>query len=235
MDAQQVLQHLQSLYPGQLVLYSSQVATVLGKSEKALSHLIARGQLPFAPKVVGSRKCVDIFQLAEWLANPSPDRKNEVDRKPPNSDKRNTRSHKQQPKSKREGLGARLMELRHETVTALRQLEATSAPELTRDFVRDLADELLRYDLLDRATVIVEARWLKTGNPSPLFFSEKRWPCESVDDAASIVHELQTKIATKSEISIVENGDVIFHSSRQGDAGDWTENWSQVRRNSRSS
>ncbi len=127
------------------------------------------------------------------------------------------------------------MELRHETVTALRQLEATSAPELTRDFVRDLADELLRYDLLDRATVIVEARWLKTGNPSPLFFSEKRWPCESVDDAASIVHELQTKIATKSEISIVENGDVIFHSSRQGDAGDWTENWSQVRRNSRSS
>jgi len=227
MDAQQVLQHLQSLYPGQLVLYSSQVAAVLGKSEKALSHLITRGRLPFNPKVVGSRKCVDIFQLAEWLATPPPDRKNEVGRTPPNSDKRYTPSRKQQTKSKREGLGARLMELRHETATTLRQLEATSTSGLTRDFVRDLADELLRYDLLSRATVIVEARWLKIGNPPPLFFSEKRWACESVDDAASIVHELQAKIATKSEISIAENGDVIFHSSRQSDAGDWTGNWSE--------
>ncbi len=235
MDAQQVLQHLQSQYPGQLVLYSPQVAAVLGKSEKALSHLIARGQLPFDPKVVGSRKCVDIFQLAEWLATPSPDRKNEGDRTPPNSDKRNTSSRKQQPKSKREGLGTRLMELRHETATTLRQLEATSTPGLTRDFLCDLADEFLLYDLLSRATVIVEARWLKTGNPPPLFFSEKRWPCESLDDATSIVHELQAKIATKSEISIVASGDVIFHSSRQSDAGDWTENWSQVCRNSHSS
>jgi hypothetical protein len=68
MDAQQVLQHLTSQFPGQLVLYVRDIATILGKSEKAVESLIARDGLPFRLKSLGGRRCVDIFQVAEWLA-----------------------------------------------------------------------------------------------------------------------------------------------------------------------
>lgn len=69
MDFAVVLSHLQNQFSGQLVLYVDDLAKVLGKSDKAISNLIARKNLPFKIKNVGGQRCVDIFQVAQWLAS----------------------------------------------------------------------------------------------------------------------------------------------------------------------
>lgn len=69
MEFSVVLNHLQTQFSGQLVLYANDIAKVLGKSEKAIAHLIARDQLPFKVKMLGGLRCVDIFQVAQWLAS----------------------------------------------------------------------------------------------------------------------------------------------------------------------
>ena len=69
MDFSVVLNHLQNQFSGQMVLYANDIAKVLGKSEKSVAHLIARGQLPFKVKMLGGMRCVDIFQVAQWLAS----------------------------------------------------------------------------------------------------------------------------------------------------------------------
>ncbi len=69
MDFSVVLNHLQSQFSGQLVLYVDDMAKVLGKSEKAIANLIARKSLPFKIKNVGGHRCVDIYQVAQWLAS----------------------------------------------------------------------------------------------------------------------------------------------------------------------
>lgn len=68
MDAQQILAHLQSQFPGQLVLYIDDLALILGKSNTAIRHLIQRKRLPFQVKSIGGHLCVDVFQVAQWLA-----------------------------------------------------------------------------------------------------------------------------------------------------------------------
>lgn len=69
MDTSFVLSHLQNQFSGQLVLYIDDIAKVLGKSDKAISNLIARKSLPFEIKKVGGSRCVDIFQVAQFLAS----------------------------------------------------------------------------------------------------------------------------------------------------------------------
>lgn len=69
MDTSQVLESLQHMYAGQLVLYVDDIAKALRKSEKATLHLIQRGGLPFPVKKLGGQWCVDIFHFAQWLAS----------------------------------------------------------------------------------------------------------------------------------------------------------------------
>ena len=108
-----ILEHLQAQFPGQLVLYAADLATVLGKSEKALGHLIARGQLPFPIKKLGGRHCVALHHVAEWLAStddsepaPAP----VIVNKPKAPSRRS---------GARSGIGARLMEMRIEAARVL--------------------------------------------------------------------------------------------------------------------
>lgn len=69
MDYSNILDYLQLRFAGQLVLYVDDMAVVLGKSEKAIANLIARKALPFKVKTVGGLRCVDIFQVAQWLSS----------------------------------------------------------------------------------------------------------------------------------------------------------------------
>ena len=69
MDIRLVLEHLRAQFKDQLVLYADDLAKILDKSEKAVQQLISRGSLPFQVKTIGGRKCVDIFQVAKWLAS----------------------------------------------------------------------------------------------------------------------------------------------------------------------
>lgn len=69
MDFDAVLKYLQIQFPGAMVLYVDDIAKILGKSKKATSHLASREELPFRIKKLGRLRCVDIFQVAQWLAN----------------------------------------------------------------------------------------------------------------------------------------------------------------------
>jgi len=69
MESSIILAHLQNQFSGQLVLYVDDIAKVLGKSDKAISNLIARKALPFKVKTVGGLRCVDVFQVAQWLSS----------------------------------------------------------------------------------------------------------------------------------------------------------------------
>lgn len=62
------LADLRSQFPGQFVLYGADLAKILGRSDRALEHLIDRDRLHFKVKTVGGRHCVDIYQVAQWLA-----------------------------------------------------------------------------------------------------------------------------------------------------------------------
>jgi len=68
MDFERVLASLQARFAGQMVLYAPDLAKILGKSEKAIEHLIRRSHLPFQVKSLGKARCVDIFQVAQWLS-----------------------------------------------------------------------------------------------------------------------------------------------------------------------
>ena len=69
MDFPVVLAHLQHQFSGQMVLDVDDLAKVLGRSDRAISNLIARDALPFKVKTVGAKRCVDIFQVAQWLSS----------------------------------------------------------------------------------------------------------------------------------------------------------------------
>lgn len=69
MDFAHVQNFLLGQYSGRLVLYVDDIAKVLGKSDKAISELISRDSLPFKVKMVGGLRCVDIFQVAQWLCS----------------------------------------------------------------------------------------------------------------------------------------------------------------------
>ena len=68
MSFELALAHLKDQHPDQLVLYCRDLAKILSRSESSISHLLERGGLPFKVKKVGRERCVDIFQVAQWLA-----------------------------------------------------------------------------------------------------------------------------------------------------------------------
>ena len=143
-----ILEHLQAQYPGQFVLYAGDLAKILGKSEKALAHLISRGQLPFALKTVGGRKCVDIYRLAEWLAqdgeevNDAPDvairnRKGAA----PKAQAESAGAIK--PRGSKSRIGAHLMEMRHRAAMAVTRVCTTCEDSAEAGFLSEFAAGLL--------------------------------------------------------------------------------------------
>jgi hypothetical protein len=69
MTVEQVLNDLRVRYGARLVLYSEDLALLLGESEEALASLFNCQSLPFSIKMMGKRLCVDIYQIAQWLAH----------------------------------------------------------------------------------------------------------------------------------------------------------------------
>ncbi len=63
------LKLLQSQYPGRLVLYADDIATILGKTKRSIDGLIARGGLPFRIKKLNGRWCTGILDVANWLSS----------------------------------------------------------------------------------------------------------------------------------------------------------------------
>lgn len=164
---EQILQHIQAQYPGQLVLYAADLAKVLGKTEKALAHLISRDQLPFELKSVGGRKCVDIFQVASWLTSgveqaaasgSEPRGSRNTDAARPAS----VRFPKQ--RASKGSIGARLMEMRHEAARNMRRLGAECYDIQDAAFFNELAEGLLsQAGVPGGRWTVVYTRWKSEG------------------------------------------------------------------------
>ncbi|NMF98960.1 hypothetical protein GPA27_16395 [Aromatoleum toluolicum] len=171
-NTDQVLQHLQAQYPGQFVLYAPDLAKILGKSEKALAHLITRGQLPFHVKSLGGRKCVDIYQVAQWLAadagaedTPEPNKPGSTPRKP----RPKSASGAGQPgkKAGKSTIGARLMEMRYSAAMAVSRWAGAGPGDDEVRFCHELADALLNLPGRTAATLSANCtRWRPHGHLS---------------------------------------------------------------------
>ncbi len=158
---EQILQHIQTQYPGQLVLYAADLAKVLGKTEKALSHLITRDQLPFELKSLGGRKCVDIFQVASWLTSGVEEA---AASGPELHGRRSTDAARattpRPPKQRAGSIGARLMEMRHEAARNMRRLAAECRDIEDAGFFNEFSEGLLSQACVSGGRwTVVYTRW----------------------------------------------------------------------------
>src|SRR5574343_1039214 len=140
---EQVLSFIQTLFPGQLVLYPPQLAQLMGRSEKALKHLIERESLPFEVKKIGNRWCVYVFRVAEWLSR---DESKTTEARQVSSEKptRPTRS-RASSSAKRTSLGGKLMEMRTRAAAGMRRgLASNPGEEGASSFAQEFITALLQ-------------------------------------------------------------------------------------------
>jgi hypothetical protein len=119
MDFEFVLKDLKEDFPGQRVLYVNHLAALLDKTECAIQGLLERGGLPFNVKMVGNHRCVDIYQVAQWLASAqeqeNPLQKPNVQVKVANSGEK-----KSFPDLKKMApMAAQIFQMRHDSTNAL--------------------------------------------------------------------------------------------------------------------
>lgn len=204
---EQVLSFLQTLFPGQLVLYPPQLAQIMGKSEKALKHLVDRGSLPFDGKKIGNRWCVDVFRVAEWLvqgekvSTESHTLGSEKPAKPTRARSANT--------SRRTSLGGKLLEMRQGAVAAMRRAFVNAEGD---EFIQEFIDALLQPDSDDVLTIDVSVTLAQgVGDVKSQEFQETYL---RLADAAERVVDLhhQKSIAT-GYIIVCRNSQSIFVSS----------------------
>jgi hypothetical protein len=72
-DVDRYLTLLSSRFPDQMVLYLDDIVKVLATTKRAVEGLIQRRCFPFETRKVGGRLCVDIIQVARYLANEQSD------------------------------------------------------------------------------------------------------------------------------------------------------------------
>tara|TARA_R110001583_G_scaffold191541_1_gene356825 strand:- start:15659 stop:16378 length:720 start_codon:yes stop_codon:yes gene_type:complete len=168
MSFEQIFNHLQTKYPDQLVLYARDLAQVLGKSEKALAHLIARDQLPFHVKTLGGRKCVAIHEVAQWLASTGDESFESVQEKGSRGKRarpRATADSAPEPRAPKGSIAARIMQARYEGALGLRRMGATCADTEVGLFFDELAEALLAQPGLPATTwTLTCAFWRRYGD-----------------------------------------------------------------------
>ena len=66
-ELEDYLKELRTQFPGQSVLFTSDIVKILGKTKRSIEGLIARGALPFRIQKLGGRWCVALLDVANWL------------------------------------------------------------------------------------------------------------------------------------------------------------------------
>ena len=140
MDVGLVLEHLRAQFKEQMVLYAGDLAKILNKSEKAVQQLISRGSLPFQVKSIGGRKCVDIFQVAKWLASDL-DAPDELNPASENTETKGAKPRHGSSPSGRSSIGKRLMERRHAQAAQLVRLADSLRDVDEGTFIRSVAEK----------------------------------------------------------------------------------------------
>ncbi|MDD3676083.1 hypothetical protein [Thauera propionica] len=137
---EEVRSDLERLYPGQLVLYAIDLAKVLGKTDKALAHLIADKQLPFELKKLGGKVCVDVYQVARWLATTDED-SSQISRTAGKDRAAGTGSSR--PRGRPSSIAARIMALRVGAGTHISAIAQSLSDPADREFLRCVAGRLI--------------------------------------------------------------------------------------------
>lgn len=218
---QQVLSFIQTLFPGQLLLNSSQLAQLLGRSEKSLQHLIDRGSLPFDLKKIGGRWSADIFRVAEWLVREEPlvSQTSHAEAEKPTKPTRPTRVRVTPGLSERKSLGGKLLQMRHGAAAAMRCSLGTLTDPSQSEFIEQFVSALLQPSMDDEITVDARLSLEGAGGVSSeealhqVFFR--------LGDAAEAVADLQMKKPVHGQINVSRAGQEIFACGRQPQQMDW--------------
>ena len=154
---EQVLQYIQAQYPGQLVLYAADLATIFGNTKKGLAGLAARKTLPFEVKTFGGRKCVDIFQVAQWLSTDvdefaSASQQTGRRQKARGPSPQAPESSKRPTKGSKSSIGARILEMRQEAARAMSRIAALCEDSEEAQFLSEFSEGLLSQPELPVAT-----------------------------------------------------------------------------------
>ena len=213
---EQVLRFLQTLFPGQLVLYPPQLAQVIGRSEKALKHLIDRGTLPFEGRKIGNRWCVDVFRLAEWLALSAEPAV--VSPQNPTNPTSNPTKSRRTVSSSRGSLGSKLLEMRQVAASAMRRSVTADAggAAVVQEFILELLQPAADDHLKLEASLAVVGE----GDATSEVLSEA---FETLAAAAERVADLRSRpdvVAGVLRVSRSEN-QVYECSLEQVGASDW--------------
>lgn len=68
MNSELILKDLREQFGQKTVLYSDDIATLLGRDHRVVKTLLKANSLPIAVKKVGQQLGVSIYEVAEWLA-----------------------------------------------------------------------------------------------------------------------------------------------------------------------
>ncbi len=202
MQGKVVLDHLQEMFPGRLVLYAPDMAKVLGLTERALAHLIERGRFPFPVKTIGRRRCVDIFKVAEWLASNGnlPNqraREDELSSKPARTNKRGSSVENTDRQS---SIAKRLIEMRHRMSSGIAQMASNSLLSMERVFWFEVAEFLTMQPKLGHVTVKI--RWTRTLDDGSSA-GENTTYFETAADGIYYAQKTQDDLTSCDEASIV--------------------------------
>lgn len=193
-----VLTQLQAQFPDRLVLYAPDIARVLGKSEKALGHLIARGQLPFPLKKLGGKHCVSLHHVAQWLES--------IDEPDPEPVATPARAPRRRGSAERSGIGARLMQMR---------LEAARVLFAGDEFAADVAQTLSRGTVAGGLVVSMRC-WRNLGDR--LVSAQMRMVLDDARDARASIAWLgeQSAGCTYAHIRAIEGRVELYRAQSDG-------------------
>lgn len=209
MELSQVVQHLQSQFPGQWVLYPKDLAQILGKTERSVEQLIGRATLPFAIKRVGSRRCASLVHVAQWLVDAD---ELAVEVAAPVVGKGQTeqkRSAKSAKGSSRTSLGSLLMQSRHETASLLRNFATEKLTDQNeRMFVLEVAERILFAPSPTEATFVITCSRLDFEGGATVH-DQRKYYLDSYSEVRFHVQQIQNEWAG------AESGKIVVRRNRR--------------------
>jgi hypothetical protein len=201
------LASIQVLFPGQQVLYSPDLAIVLGKSRKALQHLINRGTFPFELKKVGNRWCASIFTVAAYL-EPGKSIQQNFQQTYFEPTKKTTRPSNKQTQSNRTSLSSKLMEMRF---SATSQMRKVCGNHLEPDFIQFIDDFIAALTQpSDDGEFEISVLFLQEGCIRKSGYVEKFF---TQSDAAYAVYQLQNQLTEVGCEIVVRNQNIALYES----------------------
>ena len=218
MNVELVLQNLQTRFPGQLVLYVKDIAVLLGKSEKALANLISRGSLPFQVKLIGNLRCVDVYQIAQFLATDidpvevaevlKPLPKKNV---PPSLPAKKAEVIKARAPT---GIALQILQMRHDNAMALSRFAKGLGDPLAQQFMLDVAERIAFAPGAPVANFVVSSSSREFSGAMCEARSERNWYLDSLHEVEALVGRCRAQASetTSMRLTVKRGRYVLFHA-----------------------